>query len=117
MCAQSILPTYQQHHRRHTVRHPLPENQTPANKHVTFPTSCSHQTPPPCLPPMVTGSVFLPLRPPFSGLDGHHCRGEVRFINGHDQRPSPGKGVGGTGRENKHSSLGFKAGGSFGVPR
>lgn len=44
---------------------------------------------PPHLPPIVTRSVFLPLRPPFSGLDGHYCWGEVTFIHGHDRRPSP----------------------------
>lgn len=61
---------------------------------------------PPHLPPIVTRSVFLPLRPPFSGLDGHYCRGEVTFIHGHDRRPSPWKGVGRTGKENKHTSWG-----------
>lgn len=74
------------------------QTQTPANKHftstLTLTTSRFAQPPPPRLPPMVTRFVFLPLRPPLSGLDGHHCRGEVAFIHGHDRRPSPGKGVG-----------------------
>ncbi len=79
--------------------------------------------PPPRLPPIVTRSVFLPLRPPFSGLDGHHCRGEVAFIHGHDRRPNPGKGAGGDGGEKTnthHQALKLGATGhlaSFSMPR
>lgn len=106
MCQLSTLCRHtSKPRRRHTYKDPLPTSQTPANKHshVHFTTSRSHPPLPPRLPSIVTRSVFLPLRPPFSGLDGHYCRGVVAFIHGHDRRPSPGKGAGKTGRENKHT--------------
>lgn len=57
----------------------LSTDQTPANTHFH-----SHYVArPPRLPPMVTRFVFLPLRPPPSCLDGHHCRVKVAFIHGH----------------------------------
>lgn len=76
---------------------PLSTNQTPANSLLYF-QSTTLPPPPPRLPPIVTRFVFLPLRPSLSGLDGHHYRGEVRFIHGEQRRPSPGKGAEGTGK-------------------
>lgn len=84
--------------------------QTKPRQTYTNTSSCSHRPTPPRLPPMLTRFILLPLRPPLSGLDSHHCRVEVTFIHGHDRRPSPGEGVGGTEGKNKHTSSGFKSG-------
>lgn len=104
MCAQSTPPTHRQQRQRHMVKDRCQQTKPSpgSTAHFTFTLAFSlfPDRRRPCLPPMVSCFVLLSLRPPLSGLDGHHCRGESVFIHGHDRRPSPEKGEGGAGRKN-----------------
>lgn len=67
------------------------------NVHLLRRRACTHL---PRLPPSVRRSVFLPLRPPFPGLDGHHL---VALIHrGHDRRSSALTTGGRRGKEAHH---------------